>query len=98
MSDRLDDLAVRCDPTDTGWQCRVTVGADAAATSHEVAVDRETLADLAPGTTPEELVRASFAFLLERESREAIMRRFELPIIARFFADYPDAMRARFRR
>ena len=38
-----------------------------------------------PGATPEELVRVSFEFLLEREPRESIMRRFELAIIGRFF-------------
>ena len=54
-----------------------------------------TLDDLAPGRTPDELVRASFAFLLEREPPESIMRSFELPIIGRFFADYPDEIRHR---
>jgi hypothetical protein len=70
----------------------VTLGDDAGATIHEVTVDREVLQDLAPGATPEELVRVSFEFLLEREPREAIMRRFELPIIGRFFGDYRDEM------
>ena len=48
-----------------------------------------------PGATPEELVRVSFEFLLEREPREAIMRQFELPIIGRFFGDYRDEMERR---
>ncbi len=86
---------VACDAKEAGWQCTVTLGDDAAATIHEVSVDRETLDDLAPGVPPEELVRASFEFLLEREAREAIMRRFELPIIGRFFGDYRDEMRRR---
>ena len=84
-----------CEATAIGWQCRVSVGDDPAATRHEVSVDRPTLDDLAPGASPEELVRASFAFLLEREPRESIMRSFELPIIGRFFGDYPDEMRRR---
>ena len=85
--------AVSCEPTDGGWRCSVTIGDDAGATTHEVLVDRATLDDLAPGATPEVLVAASIAFLLEREPREAIMRSFELPIIARFFGDYPDEIR-----
>jgi hypothetical protein len=76
----------------------VTVGDDAAATEHNVRVDRATLDDLAPGGTPEDLVRASFDFMLEREPRESIMRSFELPIIGRFFADYPDEIRRRLGR
>ena len=64
---------------------------------HTVEVDRTTLDDLAPGATPEELVRESFVYLLEREPRESIMRAFELPIIARFFGDYPDEISRRLR-
>ena len=73
-----------------GWRCSVTVGDDAGATQHAVRVDRATLDDLAPGATPEDLVRASFEFLLEREPRDRIMRAFELPVIGRFFGDYAD--------
>ena len=87
--------SVTCQPHEGGWRCRVQVGDDPAATSHEVIVDRETLQDLAPMATPEMLVSESFAFLLERESRESIMREFELPIIGRIFADYPDEIRRR---
>jgi hypothetical protein len=90
-----DDLTVGCEPSAGGWHCAVTIGTDADATRHEVTVDRTTLDDLAPGATPEELVRTSFAFLLEREPRESIMRTFDLPIIGRFFADYADEIRRR---
>ena len=91
------ELSVTCDPHDGGWRCTVIVGADPAATEHIVEVDRLTLEDLAPGATPEELVRESFEFLLEREPRESIMRTFELPIISRFFGDYPDEISRRLR-
>ena len=85
--------AVVCDARDGGWHCTVVVGAN----EHSVQVDRATLEDLAPARSPEDLVRASFTFLLEREPPDSIMRSFELPIIARFFADYPDEMRRRLR-
>jgi hypothetical protein len=88
----MTDPIISCRPAESGWHCTVTLGDDAGATIHEVTVDREVLQDLAPGATPEELVRVSFEFLLEREPREAIMRRFELPIIGRFFGDYRDEM------
>lgn len=92
------ELAVSCDErADGGWRCSVGVGTDADATNHVVAVDRETLDDLAPGATPEALVRESFVFLLERESRESIMRSFELPVIGRFFAGYADEIGNRLR-
>lgn len=86
---------VTCEPVEGGWRCTVVVGDDPGATIHEVAVDRSTLTDLAPAATPELLVGESFGFMLEREPRESILRRFELPIIGRFFADYPDEIRRR---
>ncbi len=91
MSDAV--ASVRCSPTDEGWLCQVSlVGVT---DEHEVTVDRATLDDLAPGATPETLVDASFRFLLEREPPESILRRFELPIIGRYFANYPDEIRRR---
>ena len=36
----------------------------------------------------EELVRRSFEFLLEREPKEAILARFALPVIGRYFPEY----------
>ena len=88
----MTEPIVSCRPTESGWHCTVMLGTDPGATTHEVSVDREVLDDLAPGATPEELVRVSFEFLLEREPRESIMRQFELPIIGRFFGDYRDEM------
>jgi hypothetical protein len=34
------------------------------------------------------LVEASFAFLLEREPNESILRTFDLTVIGRYFPDY----------
>ena len=88
LTDPVPRLIVGCEPREGGWQCSVTIGDDAEATTHEVSVDRDTLDDLVQGVPPEQVVRTSFEFLLEREPREAIMRSFELPIITRFFGDY----------
>ncbi len=87
--------SVDCEATSTGWRCTVRVGEDAGATEHEVGVDRATLDDLAPGSSIEELVAASFAFLLEREPRESILRQFDLPVIGRYFPEYADEIRRR---
>jgi hypothetical protein len=87
-------MRVDCRPTSEGWSCTVTIGDDPAATRHEVAVPTDVLERLAPGTVePSRLVRDSFDFLLEREPRESILRRFELPVIGRYFPDWETKLR-----
>ncbi|MDP9244577.1 MAG: hypothetical protein M3O77_05805 [Chloroflexota bacterium] len=89
-------ITVACLAEPDGWRCDVRVGDDEAATDHAVMLDHKALRDLAPvGASPEELVLESFRFLLEREPRDAIMRRFELLVISRFYADYVEAIRHR---
>lgn len=95
MSDH--EIAVSCTQSADGWLCRVAVGTDAQATTHDVVVHRRTRDELAPGAEPEALVRESFVFLLEREPRESILRSFELPVIARYFSEYTTEIARRLR-
>jgi hypothetical protein len=72
---------------------RVQTPAD---TSHEVSVPVGFPASLGCGqVTPEQLVRASFEFLLEREPASSILRTFSLDIISQYFPDYPAQTRSR---
>ena len=90
---------VACRLTPEGFACDVVVGTDPAATRHTVLVTQDDLARLAPGHyDPEELISASFAFLLEREPREAILRQFELPVIERYFPGYEANIRLQMAR
>jgi hypothetical protein len=41
------------------------------------------------------LIEESFRFLLEREPKESILSSFELPVIARYFPEYPDEIAQR---
>jgi hypothetical protein len=85
---------VVCRLTPEGFACDVMVGTDAGATRHSVSVSQDDLAHLAPGHyDPEGLVSASFAFLLEREPRESILRQFDLPVIERYFPGYETQVR-----
>lgn len=92
------NLLVACQARPGGWRCAVTVGDGADATHHVVDVEGDVLDQLASGQAPEDLVRESFVFLLEREPRESILRSFELPVIARYFAEFPDEIRRRLQR
>jgi len=68
----------------------VTVDEDGSSTTHTVTVGPAEVSRLGGGATALDLIRASFAFLLEREPKESILRRFDLPVIARYFPEYPD--------
>ena len=68
---------------------RVAVTQGRSKTTHDVTVTPEDVARYAPGTTPERLLEASFEFLLEREAASSILSRFALPVIERYFPEYP---------
>lgn len=44
----------------------------------------------------EDLVRESFLFLLARESKESILRAFDLMVIAQYFPAYEEEMKEKF--
>jgi hypothetical protein len=86
----MSEISVDCAAAGDGWTCTVTVAEGASQSEHEVSVSRAELERLAPAASdPRELVEASFAYLLEREPKEAILRRFEISAIGRYFPSYP---------
>ncbi len=67
---------------------------DRSSTTHLVSVDPDYAAKLAGGkVATEELVKRSFEFLLEREPNTSILRRFDLPVIGRYFPEYERVIR-----
>jgi hypothetical protein len=77
-----------------GSTYNVTVEERGTVSSHEVTVWPSDIERYAPGATPEQLLQASFEFLLEREPKEAILKRFELPVIERYFPEYRSTIAA----
>jgi hypothetical protein len=68
----------------------VTVTEGERATTHVVTgVDGDAASR---GVAPVDLVAASFRFLLDREPKEAILSRFELAVISRYFPEYPGSV------
>jgi hypothetical protein len=64
---------------------RVTVAEGGSETTHLVTVDPD--AGLG-GAAAEDLVAASFRFLLDREPKESILPEFDLGVITRYFPEY----------
>ena len=95
-----DPIDVTCEPTPGGWTCRVTVGGRRCPDDA-----RGGRLDRGPRPprprrcqTPMDLVRRSFVFLLAREPKTSILRRFELLVIARYFPEYERRSAARRQR
>lgn len=66
---------------------------DKSSSVHVVTVPAAYAAAIAPGISLEKLVSRSFDFLLERESNTSILRRFDLPVIGRYFPEYEREIR-----
>jgi hypothetical protein len=85
-------VEVRCAPGGKGHRCAVDVS-DATGTSHHVvSVSPDDLQRWARGRSAEELVRDSFGFLLERESKESVLSEFDLSVITRYFPGFERAI------
>jgi hypothetical protein len=75
---------------------RVAIEVRGKTSRYTVTATPEDVARYAPdGTTPERLIHASFEFLLEREPASSILSSFALPVIERYFPDYPRVIRER---
>ena len=67
---------------------KVTV-VSASTTTHEVNLQAAYAQKLSSGNiSTADLVKKSFEFLLQRESNNSILRRFDLSVIAHYFPEY----------
>ena len=62
-------------------------------THHHVTMSRELCERLTAGKyTPERCLEAAFRFLLDREPKESILRRFDVTEISRYFPEFEREM------
>lgn len=81
------------DDTDT-VVLTVRVSEGAGETSHEVTLSRADLKRLGkPNEDAAHFIRRCFAFLLERESKESILRRFDVSVIGTYFSEFEREIR-----
>ena len=88
----MTTIDVRCSPIADGVACAVVVTDDTGSSSFEVTASDVAFADHV------RLVRETFEFLLEREPRTAILPKFDLSVVRRYFPDYDDEIARRMRR
>ncbi len=81
--------------TPTGWQFKVQLKERNDPLEFSVQLDNNYYLKLTGSTTtPEELVKKSFQFLLERESKHSILASFNLRDIQTYFPEYEDQISA----
>jgi hypothetical protein len=58
-------------------------------TRHHITMARDACKRLSMGMhTPERCIKAAFEFLLDREPKESILRRFDITVISRYFPEF----------
>lgn len=89
-------VSVQAEAKGDQWLCEVSVDHAGLCTRHAVTVRRADLERWSDGTEREDvenLVMRSFGFLLEREPPNAILARFDLSVIQRYFPEYDSAFK-----
>ena len=82
-------IEVRLTGTRDPLEFEVIVRQGKGETRHHVTMSRETYDQLTAGKhTPERCLEAAFQFLLERESKESILRSFDVTVISRYFPEF----------
>jgi hypothetical protein len=66
----------------------VVVREDGEETRHRVTLAAAYFARLGSGRSPERCIEAAFRFLLDREPSQAILRRFDVSVIAEYFPEF----------
>jgi hypothetical protein len=94
----MADIHVSGSAQASGWLFEVTVSEQGGRSAHRVRVSRGAYERLARNACPpEELVRRSFEFLLEREPKESILSEFDITLISRYFPEYDEEIGRRVR-
>ena len=66
----------------------VLIGDAGTKTRYHVTLAAADLQRLSPGLPPERCIEAAFRFLLDREPAQAILRRFDISAISRYFPEF----------
>jgi hypothetical protein len=77
-----------------GFRFRVSVQEGGASTEHEVSLTRAYYEEAGQGSeSPDQFVERCFEYLLEREPKESILRRFDVRQIASYFPRFEEEIR-----
>lgn len=76
-----------------GLNFEVAVREGTGETRHHVTMSEERSRQLTAGKhTPERCIEAAFRFLLDRESKESILARFDIAVVSRYFPEFEQEL------
>ncbi|MEA3375116.1 MAG: hypothetical protein U9R72_02805 [Chloroflexota bacterium] len=92
----MTEIDVKTSEQNDTYEFQVAVREESSETRHRVTLEKVYYDRLTGGkVSPEELVRQSFRFLLEREPKESILRSFDLSVISNYFPAYERVIKKR---
>lgn len=75
------------------FRFKVTVSGGTGQSRHDVAMSRNDYERLTAGrASPEDCIGAAFRFLLDREPKEAILARFDIMAVGRYFPEFEQEL------
>jgi len=77
----------------TKFTFNVEVREGVSKTLHLVTVTKSFYVSLETEKSPEAVVKKSFEFLLERESKESILAEFDITVISKYFPEYETKLK-----
>ncbi|HKJ87323.1 MAG TPA: hypothetical protein VKA48_02205 [Gammaproteobacteria bacterium] len=75
-------------------ELEVTVSEGGGQSRHRVTLSAEQLQRICGGGTPESCLEAAFRFLLDREPKEAILGKFDISVISKYFPEFEQKIGA----
>jgi len=92
----MAEIKVKTQELKNGWKFQVEIAERDSKTQHQVTMDKDFYQRISAGRiTPEDLVKKSFEFLLEREPKESILGQFDIEVIGRYYPEYEKEITAR---
>lgn len=70
----------------------VAIAESRSETHHHVTLSQRDLLRLGDGAAAEKIIEAAFRFLLDREPKEAILARFDVSVISRYFPEFEKTL------
>ena len=83
----MSKITVGSKEIEGGWEFDVVVPEGESETKHKVTMDRGYYEQMGTESTPEMVIKKSFEFLLEREPKEAILSKFNIKVIGKYFPE-----------